>query len=662
MTRGYVAAAMALHHRPGMKKIIFGLLALLALGSTVGDAQTTLPPNTVLGRLGIGPGPAQAIPFATLNAQLNPTSLSVTLFGALCDYNGTTGTDDSAAFNAAVAYADSIGGAKIVVPPRKCAIANTVVINKPRIWFVGSSGVEGQHDVGGDTVIASKLYWTGSAGGTILQVTSIAGAGNQSLRGVGVQDLAFMGKSSAARGLDITNAKYSTFRNLYFEEFTNASLFAWGQPNLGEVGGTCQNVFENILSKNATSSGAGIWLDADTTGATNTCLNTFNLTSVIMRNGVGIKLGYADNNLFLRTFVFHATDGTADAISFLGPTGTQPIGAQANTFVGLTVGNKNGTGGNVHAYTGSEKNGIFAYDSANASPTPIIDAGVSFTYQYEKAPTVESTGITRFGQNGNYSGTVSFAGSTSGVISAVPQAAAGTYNWNWPTTSGSSGNLLFSGGGGATAMDWSPCVANSTADIVCSSASAFHPQYSMTNSTNDANSSAMTFQKNRAAGNTSASDTLGQLVMKGFANSAQQNAVTMSGVQDGAVSGSNVPARFQVQTSNAAGQLNQSLLFNSAAHLSTLQATAPTITAGCTGAGSAVGTGSTDLHGTITGSTAAVTTCTITFGTAFNNTPHCVTSGQTSPLTGAMTPSTTTLVVNFASTANYKWSYVCMGS
>jgi hypothetical protein len=95
-------------------------------------------------------------------------------------------------------------------------------------------------------------------------------------------------------------------------------------------------------------------------------------------------------------------------------------------------------------------------------------------------------------------------------------------------------------------------------------------------------------------------------------------------------------------------------------HVPITGGTAPTLTAGCNGAGSVV-TG-TDAAGTITGQTAAATTCTLQFGTAYGSTPHCVASGQTSPLTGAFTPSTTTLIVNFASTANYKFSYVCFGS
>lgn len=58
------------------------------------------------------------------------------------------------------------------------------------------------------------------------------------------------------------------------------------------------------------------------------------------------------------------------------------------------------------------------------------------------------------GTAGTSSGTISITGSTSGTISLLPQNAAGTYNWNWPTSSGNSGEALVSGGGGSTAMTW----------------------------------------------------------------------------------------------------------------------------------------------------------------------------------------------------------------
>jgi hypothetical protein len=58
------------------------------------------------------------------------------------------------------------------------------------------------------------------------------------------------------------------------------------------------------------------------------------------------------------------------------------------------------------------------------------------------------------GVNGGTGGSVSLFGSTSGTIITQPQAAAGTYNWNYPTIAGSAGQVLNSQGGGATAMTW----------------------------------------------------------------------------------------------------------------------------------------------------------------------------------------------------------------
>ncbi len=60
-----------------------------------------------------------------------------------------------------------------------------------------------------------------------------------------------------------------------------------------------------------------------------------------------------------------------------------------------------------------------------------------------------------WGQQGvpTVSGTI-YKGSSSGLITVQPQAAAGTWNWNWPITAGTSGFLATSGGGGSSPMTW----------------------------------------------------------------------------------------------------------------------------------------------------------------------------------------------------------------
>lgn len=58
------------------------------------------------------------------------------------------------------------------------------------------------------------------------------------------------------------------------------------------------------------------------------------------------------------------------------------------------------------------------------------------------------------GNDGGGAGSFGAFGSSSGFISFLPQAAAGTYNWNWPTTAGSAGQAILSGGGGSSPLTY----------------------------------------------------------------------------------------------------------------------------------------------------------------------------------------------------------------
>lgn len=55
---------------------------------------------------------------------------------------------------------------------------------------------------------------------------------------------------------------------------------------------------------------------------------------------------------------------------------------------------------------------------------------------------------------GTNSGVFAIPGSSTGTITLKPQAAAGTYEWDWPTTAGTAGQVLTSQGGAGTAMTW----------------------------------------------------------------------------------------------------------------------------------------------------------------------------------------------------------------
>ena len=65
-----------------------------------------------------------------------------------------------------------------------------------------------------------------------------------------------------------------------------------------------------------------------------------------------------------------------------------------------------------------------------------------------------ASGNLNLGLTGTTLGSLGLSGNTSGLITVKGQAAAGTYNFNLPTTAGTSGYLLTSAGGGASPMTW----------------------------------------------------------------------------------------------------------------------------------------------------------------------------------------------------------------
>jgi hypothetical protein len=72
-----------------------------------------------------------------------------------------------------------------------------------------------------------------------------------------------------------------------------------------------------------------------------------------------------------------------------------------------------------------------------------------------------------------FSSTLAMGGSTSGLITLKTQAVAGTYNWNFPITAGTPGQVLITGGGGSTAMSWATSTVGTVTDFSVASVPAF---------------------------------------------------------------------------------------------------------------------------------------------------------------------------------------------
>lgn len=82
-----------------------------------------------------------------------------------------------------------------------------------------------------------------------------------------------------------------------------------------------------------------------------------------------------------------------------------------------------------------------------------VSAGIGLDFATDSVLKIRTRAQTAFAALSSSSLLIN--GSSSGVISILPQSAAGTYNFNLPTTAGSAGQVLTSQGGGSTAMTWS---------------------------------------------------------------------------------------------------------------------------------------------------------------------------------------------------------------
>ncbi|MDE1970950.1 MAG: hypothetical protein KGI50_05240 [Patescibacteria group bacterium] len=102
----------------------------------------------------------------------------------------------------------------------------------------------------------------------------------------------------------------------------------------------------------------------------------------------------------------------------------------------------------VSVSTVSTTNGTWDYHFLMPSNAVYGTTGLNVT------GTITGTSTVASGVAGSSIGGFLLSGNTSGTVSILPQAAAGTYNFNLPITAGTAGQLLTSKGGSSSAMTW----------------------------------------------------------------------------------------------------------------------------------------------------------------------------------------------------------------
>jgi len=170
----------------------------------------------------------------------------------------------------------------------------------------------------------------------------------------------------------------------------------------------------------ASSGGASGYATIDTAGTPVTQRSTMNFAA---------EFTVADNSGASRTDISIATAGITNAMLQTVGVAKGGTGQTTLTAHGVLIGN--GTSAVTQL-------------AAAAAGTVLAGQGASSDPAFTATPTLGVAGTTL--------GSLALAGNTSGTVTISPQAAAGTYNFNLPTSAGTSGQPLLSAGGGASPM------------------------------------------------------------------------------------------------------------------------------------------------------------------------------------------------------------------
>lgn len=199
-------------------------------------------------------------------------------------------------------------------------------------------------------------------------------------------------------------------KQMYIENGGNIHM---GVLGAGTTNAAVGGVGLEIVGTNNTVGGVNLILD-------NTSNGTSAFTSVFLQNDLAIPAGTHYGQLGMNSSTYSDTTfGTALAF------GNQM--ALTNTDGSILIG----------AFTSSK---VINFIIGGSATTNEIGR---FT----------NTGF-NLGFVGGSTGVLNMKGTTSGIVSIQSQAAAGTYNFNLPTTAGTAGQVLTSQGGAGTAMTW----------------------------------------------------------------------------------------------------------------------------------------------------------------------------------------------------------------
>jgi GDSL-like Lipase/Acylhydrolase family len=206
-------------------------------------------------------------------------------------------------------------------------------------------------------------------------------------------------------------------------------LFATGDLSLGLTTDNGFNFEANSASRFDASVGVGSVANPGISAATPSLTGGVLVAGTYFNKVVAID-AFGNQTLVGPENTATITSGTTGSVSYTWTAVTNAVSYRL--YIGTSTGNET-------KYLATSTNSV-------------TDIGSGYT---TLAPPTTNTTLLSYlnGGTGSFKN-VSLVGQASGIISILPQAAAGTYNYNLPITAGTAGQVQASGGGGSSPMTW----------------------------------------------------------------------------------------------------------------------------------------------------------------------------------------------------------------
>lgn len=294
-----------------MRKFLIALAACFVWASA----------NAQIGQMSPQPGPGLPPSGSATGAGLPANFFWANTFGS-CVWGTSAGNDAGPCINAAIAKAASVTGGYVLIPAVAANVATAIVNNNSNVNLLGMGyGINRDNASSSAFLGATRLIWTGAAGGTLFDVEPTT---NLTLYNSGAKGIIFDCAQLANICAKFSNVSHSDI-DIGVSEPRSIGAYFTTSAAITDAPGIQENDI-SVMSRqtNSTYAGTGILFDGNSNF--NVSYNRIGALFAWYNKGDGIVFGSQDNNTVDSVRAYPQPGATGSPVIVAAPGYTMPNG------------------------------------------------------------------------------------------------------------------------------------------------------------------------------------------------------------------------------------------------------------------------------------------------------------------------------------------------